>query len=161
MKFILKLIGAFIIVHLTCVIIDVFCLGGFVVTAHVLSNFGLKNLLWAIVIAWLGLTIATVLLQLMGWVGFNFCSNKSVIAAILLSLFSLFRFIDYCGFILSGETGNNEASAKLIEMAQDDAGDLYSLGAWTSIAFAFIFYAIMCISIWSFSIEKNKLDDYE
>jgi uncharacterized protein YacL len=155
MKFILKLIGAFIIVHLTCVIIDVFSLGGFVVTAHVLSNFSLKNILWASVIAWLGLTIATILLKLLWSVGFVFCSNKSIIAAILLILFGLFRFIDYCAFVLSGETGNNEALAKLIEMAQDDAGDLYSLGAWASIAFAFIFYAIMCILIWSFSLDEE------
>lgn len=155
MKNLLRFIGTFIIVHLTCVIIDVFCLGGFVVTVHVMSDFSLTNLIWGVVVASIALTIVSFLLQFIWGIGFMFCSNRSKIIAILLIVYSVIRFSNYCVPILSGET-ENEAFAKLIEMAQDDAGDLYSIGAWGSIAFAFIFYTIMCIMIYSNSSNEEQ-----
>lgn len=153
MKNLLKFIGTFIIVHLTCVIIDALCLGGFAVTVHVISDFSLKNLIWGIIVSLIVLTIASSLLQFIWGMGFAFCSNRSKIIAIVLIIYSLVRFSHYCVPVLSGETGN-EAFAKLIEMAQEDAGDLYSIGAWISIAFAFIFYTIMGLMIYSNSSDE-------
>ena len=149
MKTILKFIGAFLIINLISYVIDAVCLGGYAIFACLIFNFSFK-----VLIIFFSLLFSIYLICIIHsqcpWVflGFiYFCASKSIISAILLILCGIARFVNFCLLLLSDDIGDGVFSS-YVEMAHNYAGDFYTIGAWTSITFAFISYFVLCFGIY-------------
>ena len=146
-KALLKFMGAFIVCILTSRIIDVVCLGGYVLTAHVISDFSFGNYQSAGITVSIAIFVLSLVLPLL-WAGFGYyCANKSRITTDILIGYVVLSFLGYCIAVLSDE-GQREGYVQLISMARFYAGDLYVVGAWISIFFALALYIIMGIGIY-------------
>ena len=149
----LKFIGSFIIAYLVCVMIDAFCLYGFAEIAHVISFFCLKELMFGVFRAfvqfWFVFWCIVFLMRI-----FNlYCLKNSIITPLFLIAYSMFGFYNYWEPILIGES--RYATTELIQMAQNDAGRYYTLGAWVTVSFAFIFNVIIWFLIWAYSVDGD------
>ena len=146
-KALLKFIGALMVVILTSFIINVVCLGGYALTARVISDFSFVNFQSAGITISIAIFVLTLLLPLL-WAGFGyFCANKSKTTTVILIGYGVIRFLGYCITVLIG-VDHRFIYAELISMARYYAGDLYTVGAWASIFFALALYIIMGIGIY-------------
>ena len=124
---------------------DISCLGGYTAFAYFMSELTFKSFMFMVVITMFIISLNALIWPLATG-GLLYCAPKSIILAIPLVGYGIFRFYSYCELVLSGETEIGKY-AELIRIAQNSAGNLYTIGAWVSIIIAFVLYVGMCLTI--------------